>query len=44
MQNRNRFPQQYVHSVVPVYRVNQGTIVDGNYMALRNPYHPVSMV
>ena len=44
MQNRNRFPQQYVYSAVPVYRLNQGTIVDGNYMALQNPYHPVSMI
>lgn len=41
MQNRNLFPQQYVYSFVPVFRWNQGTIVDGNGTALRNPYNPL---
>lgn len=44
MQNWNRFLQQYVYSAVPVYRWNQGTIVDGNHMALRNPNYPVLMI
>lgn len=44
MQHRNRFPQHYVYSAVPVYRLNQGTIVDGNYMALREAYYSVSII
>ena len=27
---QNRFSQQYVYSVVPVYYVNHGSIADGN--------------
>lgn len=39
MQNRNRFPQQHTYSVVPVYYVNQGSIVGGNDTVLRNSIH-----
>lgn len=41
MQNRNQFPQQNMHSVVPVYYVNQGSIADGNDTVLRNPKNPI---
>ena len=41
MQNKNRFPQQYVYSVVPVHYVNQGSIADGIYTVLRNSDNPI---
>ncbi len=40
MQNKNQFSQQYVYSVCAVYSWNQGSIVDGNDMVLRNSNHP----
>lgn len=43
MQNRNRFPQQYMYAVVPVYYVNQGSIVDGNDTVLRNSDNPIEV-
>ena len=41
MQNINRFSQQHMYSVGSVYYVNQGSIVDGNVIVLRNPNHPI---
>lgn len=41
MQNANRFSQQYMYSVVPVYYITQGSIVGGNDTALRNSDNPV---
>lgn len=41
MQNKNRFPQQYVYSVVPVHYVDQGSIADGIYTVLRNSDNPI---
>ena len=36
MNNMNKFPQQNMYSVVPVYLWNQGSMFDGNYTVLRN--------
>ena len=41
MQNKNRFLQQYVYSVVPVHYVNQGFVADGIYTVLRNSDNPI---
>lgn len=40
MQNKNRFLQQYVNSVVPVHYVDQGSVADGIYTVLRNSDNP----
>lgn len=44
MQNMNRFPQQYIYSVVSVNHWNQGSVFDGNYTVLQNPNNPIQII
>lgn len=44
MQNMNRFPQQYMYSVVSVNHWNQGHMFDGNYIVLQNPYNLIQII
>lgn len=44
MQNMSMFSQQYMYSVEPVYYVNQGSIVGGKYIVLRNSNRSISHI